>query len=100
MKAWLLDPDSRTLNYSEAPIPTPRRGAIIVRVEAAMVLSYMAEVLEGARGESHPTRAFVPGTDAIGVIEAVGEGVYHLKPDQRVSLQLHVVAGEPVRNPA
>ena len=100
MKAWRVDPSARTLTFDDVPIPVARRGAVTARVEAAMVLSYMAEVLDGVRGDSLPERAFIPGTNAVGVIESVGEGVYHLQPGQRVFLQPHVLADERVRNPA
>jgi alcohol dehydrogenase len=100
MKAWIVDPATKQLSLRERPIPVPRRGAVTVRIEAAMVLSYMKEVLSGARGHSFPARPFTPGTNGIGIIEAIGEGVYQLKPGQRVSLHPHVVADERVAEPA
>ncbi|MEM1231410.1 MAG: zinc-binding dehydrogenase [Pseudomonadota bacterium] len=100
MQAWQLNPDTRSLELADLPDPVARRGAVTVRVEAAMVLSYMAEVLTGARGESHPERAFVPGTNAVGTITGIGDGIYHLQVGQRVSLHPHMVARERVRTPA
>jgi len=100
MKAWIVDPATKLLRLEERPIPVPRRGAVTVRIEAAMVLSYMKEVLSGARGHRFPARPFTPGTNGIGTIEAVGEGVYHLRPRQRVSLHPHLVADERVAEPA
>ncbi|HXJ80735.1 MAG TPA: alcohol dehydrogenase catalytic domain-containing protein [Candidatus Methylomirabilis sp.] len=100
MKAWTVDPATKQLSLPERPIPVPRRGAVTVRIEAAMVLSYMKEVLAGDRGHNFPVRPFTPGTNGIGVIEAIGEGVYHLTPGQRVSLHPHIVADERVAEPA
>jgi hypothetical protein len=48
---------------------------VVVRIEAAMVLAYMKGLLAGGRGHIFPSRPFVPGTNAIGVVERIGEGV-------------------------
>jgi len=100
MKAWVLDPSTRRLELCHKPIPEPRRGAVTVRVEAAMVLSYMKELLAGRRGHTFPSHPFVPGTNGIGLIEAAGEGVYQAKPGQRVSIHPHLVADERFTDPA
>ena len=100
MKAWLFDPSTKRLELREQSVPTPRRGAVTVRIEAAMVLGYMKGLLAGARGHTFPSRPFVPGTNAIGVIEEVGEGVYHAKRGQRVSIHPHLAAAERVAEPA
>jgi threonine dehydrogenase-like Zn-dependent dehydrogenase len=47
-----------------------------------------------------PPHPFTPGTNALGTIEAVGPGVWHLKPGQRVVFSSHFVAGENVDDPA
>jgi alcohol dehydrogenase len=100
MKAWMLDPASKELALVERPVPKPRRGAVTVRIDAAMVLGYMKELLAGGRSHVFPARPFVPGTNAIGVIEEIGEGVYHAKSGQRVSLHPHLVADERIPVPA
>ena len=100
MKAWMLDPQTNRLELIEKAMPKPRRGGVTVRVQAAMVLSYMKELLAGARGHTFPSRPFVPGTNGIGVIEAIGEGVYHAKLGQRVSIHPHLVADERLADPA
>jgi alcohol dehydrogenase len=100
MKAWMLDPRTNRLQLIEKAMPKPRRGGVTVRVQAAMVLSYMKELLAGARGHTFPSRPFVPGTNGIGVIEATGEGVHHVRPGQRVSIHPHLVADERFADPA
>ena len=65
-----------------------------------MVLSYMKELLAGARGHTLPSRPFIPGTNGIGVIKATGEGVYHAKPGQRLSMHPHLVVDERFADPA
>src|SRR5690349_19943102 len=81
-------------------MPMPRRGGVTIHVPEAMVLSDMKELLAGARGHTFRSRPFVPGTNGIGIIETIGEGVYHAKPGQRVSLHPHLVAGERFADPA
>jgi alcohol dehydrogenase len=100
MKAWLFDPGTKALELRDLALPKPRRGAVVVRIEAAMVLGYMKELLGGARGHAFPSRPFVPGTNAIGVVEEVGEGVYHVTRGQRVALHPHLAADERVADPA
>lgn len=100
MKAWLLNPSSKELTLADRPVPKPRRGAVTVRIDAAMVLGYMKELLSGGRGQTFPTRPFVPGTNAVGVIAEIGQGVYHAKVGQRVSLHPHLVAEERIAAPA
>ena len=41
MKAWTVDPATKQLSLRERPVPVPRRGAVTVRIEAALVLSYI-----------------------------------------------------------
>jgi alcohol dehydrogenase len=100
MKAWLFDPATKRLELCDQPVPKARRGSVTVRIEAAMVLGYMKELLTGARGHTFPTRPFVPGTNAVGVIEEIGGGVYHAVPGQRVSIHPHLAADERVADPA
>ena len=47
-----------------------------------------------------PPGPFTNGTNGVGVVEAVGREVWHLKPGQRVVLSSHFVAAENVEDPA
>jgi alcohol dehydrogenase len=47
-----------------------------------------------------PPGPFTIGTNGVGVVEAVGPDVWHLKPGQRVVLSSHFVAPENVEDPA
>src|SRR5262249_9945718 len=80
--------------------PHPRAGGVVVRMQAAPVLSYMREVISGRLGYAMPRGPFTPGTNGVGVVEAVGGGVFHLKPRDRVVLSPHHVVDERVREPA
>ena len=48
-----------------------------------MVLSYMGKVLDGRLGYATPRRPFVPGTNAIGIVEATGREVSHVRAGDR-----------------
>ena len=99
MRAWRVNSDfSRSL--VELPERAPPPGGVLVRMQAAPVLSYLREVIEGRLGYSLPSAPFTPGTNGIGVVEAVGAGVYHLRPGQRVILDPHLAVDERTPEPA
>ena len=100
MKAWRFDGKGGSLALEDVPKPRPRPGGVIVKMEAAPVLRYMRQVLDGTLGYALPSGPFIPGTNGIGVLDAVGEGVYHLEPGERVALNPHHLANERVRDPA
>jgi alcohol dehydrogenase len=97
MKAWRLDRLGGTLRLEDAPVPEPRPGGVVVRVEASALMSYLKAYVEGALPiYSPPDGPFTPGGNAIGIVHATGPGVYHLKVGQRVVVSSHIVAGENV----
>lgn len=101
MKAWKLDGLGGALRLVDAPMPEVRPGGVLVRMEASALMSYLRDYVEGKLGFYHPPdRPFTPGGNGVGVIEAVGPGVWHLAPGQRVLLSSHLVAGEQVAEPA
>jgi alcohol dehydrogenase len=100
MKAWRLHGPGGRFALEEIERPRPRAGGVVVRMQAAPVLSYMRQVVDGSLGYALPRGPFVPGTNGVGVIESVGPGVYHLKPGQRVVLSPHHVVDERTAAPA
>jgi alcohol dehydrogenase len=101
MKAWLLDRLGGALVLKDAPIPEPRPGGVVVRIEASALMSYLKAYVEGRLPIYNPPEgAFTPGGNAVGIVHAVGPEVYHLKPGQRVIVSSHVVADENVPEPA
>lgn len=101
MRTWRLDLADNSLDLREVPEPEPRDGAVVVRVEATALLSYLREYAAG-RLESYnpPPGSFTPGTNAIGVIEEIGRDVYGLHRGQRVFVSCHYRVAENIAEPA
>jgi NADPH:quinone reductase-like Zn-dependent oxidoreductase len=74
-----------TLRYEDAPVPEPKAGELLVRVKAAAVNPVDVQVREGRLKEllGHEL-PLVPGWDASGVVEAVGEGVSKFEVEDAV----------------
>lgn len=101
MKAWRLEKLGGALNLADVPIPEVRSGSVLVRIEASPLLSYFKDYVEGKLVFYNPPKgAFTPGTNGVGVIEAVGRDIWHLKAGERVVFSPHFVAGENVADPA
>lgn len=100
MQAWMLDRPGQPLALRDVPQPEPRRGALLVAVEAVPLLSYTRQYLEGKLPYGYPPGPFSPGTNGIGRVLAAGEGVYGYRPGQRVALSPYWVADEALREPA
>src|SRR5829696_8119539 len=73
------------LELSNAPIPEPGPGQVRVKVVATSV--NFADI-QGRKAPYHtsPNPPFIPGLDAAGTIDALGEGVTGLEVGQRVAV--------------
>ena len=71
------------LKLAEVPTPKPAAGQVLVRIHAAGVNPYDTYMRTGTYALK-PTLPYTPGSDAAGVIEAIGEGVKKVKPGDRV----------------
>src|SRR5258708_14996516 len=101
MKAWRLRRLGGELRFSDVRTPEPRPGSALVRIEASALMSYLKAYVEGKLPVSNPPPGpFTIGTNGVGIVEAVGRDVWHLKPGQRVVLSVHFVAAENVEGPA
>ncbi|MGG1946302.1 zinc-binding dehydrogenase [Trinickia sp. NRRL B-1857] len=99
MKAWMLDEPGKPLALCDEPVPEPRRGAVLLRMEAVPLLSYTRAYLEGKLPYAFPPGPFSPGTNGVGRIEAVGEGVFGFRKGQRVAVNPYWRADETVGEP-
>ena len=75
------DPD--VMRLEEVPDPQPGAGQVVVRVHAVGVNPVDAYIRSGMYSREAPL-PYTPGTDAAGVIEAVGKGVDRLTVGDRV----------------
>src|SRR6202048_3421428 len=71
------------LELRELPTPRPQVGEVLVRVRAAGVNPYDT-YMRGGTYAIKPPLPYTPGSDAAGIVEAVGTGVTKVKPGDRV----------------
>jgi len=71
------------LKLEEVPTPKPAAGQVLVRIYAAGVNPYDTYMRAGTYAVKPPL-PYTPGSDAAGVIEAVGDGVKKVKKGDRV----------------
>lgn len=72
------------LELGELPDPVPGPGEVLVDVHA-VALSFMDTLMVAGRYQMRPPLPFVPGSDAAGVVLAVGEGVQYVREGDRVA---------------
>ena len=73
------------LKLEEVPTPQPAAGQVLVRIHAAGVNPYDTYMRAGTYAIKPPL-PYTPGSDAGGVVEAVGAGVTRVKTGDRVYL--------------
>ena len=71
------------LKLQEVPDPKPDSGQVLVRVKAAGVNPVDTYIRSGTYARK-PSLPYTPGSDASGIVEAVGPGVKDFKPGDRV----------------
>lgn len=72
-----------TLVIEDVPVPTPGKGQVLVQVKACGV-NYPDVLIIQDMYQFKPPRPFSPGGEVAGIVSAVGEGVSHVKPGDRV----------------
>ncbi len=84
MRAWIVDAPDAPFRETELPIPEPRAGEVLVRVEASGVNPLDTKIRAGSAAHArHPLPA-VLGIDLAGSVERVGEGVSGFAPGDAV----------------
>ena len=86
MHAWLCENPVGVdaLTWKELPTPTPKAGEVLIEIKAAS-LNFPDLLIVQNKYQMKPPLPFVPGSEYAGVIQAVGEGVAHLKVGQHVA---------------
>lgn len=75
---------SEVLAVEERPLPEPGAGQVRIKMQLSAIHNHDLLTIAGQYGMK-PELPAVAGTEAMGVVDAVGEGVTHLKPGQRVA---------------
>ncbi len=73
------------LALADRPLPEPGPGQVRVKMSMSPIHNHDIAIIRGVYGYKPPLPA-VPGTEAVGVVDKLGEGVAHLKTGQRVML--------------
>lgn len=86
MHAWLCNNPVGidALTWTELPTPQPGAGEVLVKIYAAS-LNFPDLLIVQNKYQIKPALPFVPGSEYAGVVEAVGQGVSHLKIGQAVA---------------
>lgn len=93
MKAAVVHKFGQPLAIDELPVPDPKEGQALVKIEASGVCHTDLHAAEGD-WPVKPSLPFVPGHEGAGVIAALGSGVKHLKEGDRVGIAwLHSACG-------
>ena len=86
MHAWLCNNPVGidALTWTELPTPQPGAGEVLLKIHAAS-LNFPDLLIVQNKYQIKPALPFVPGSEYAGVVEAVGQGVSHLKVGQAVA---------------
>jgi len=86
MHAWLCENPIgvEALTWKELPTPEPKAGEVRVAIRAAS-LNFPDLLIVQNKYQMKPPLPFVPGSEYAGVVEAVGEGVAHVKVGDAVA---------------
>jgi len=95
MKAVQFDAhgDRDVIEYGDFPDPEPDRGEVLVDVKAGALNHLDIWTRRGMPGIDLEM-PHIPGSDAAGVVEAVGEGVTRFEPGDHVAVSAGVSCGE------
>ena len=75
---------AEVVGLGERPLPEPGPGEVRVRMRLSPIHNHDLAIVRGVYGYKPPLPA-VPGTEALGVVDALGEGVTTLRIGQRVA---------------
>ncbi len=86
MQAWLCENPTGVdaLQWKDLPTPTPGPGEVLVEIKAAS-LNFPDLLIVQNKYQMKPELPFVPGSEYAGVVQAIGDGVTHLKVGQAIA---------------
>jgi alcohol dehydrogenase len=97
-KAWRLHAP-HDLRFEDVDTAHAAPDGVVVRIEAAAMLSYMDKIIAGTLPYALPAMPFVPGTNAVGRVVEAGAQVGHVRPGDLVFLSPHLRADVPESEP-
>jgi NADPH:quinone reductase len=86
MQAWLCENPTGidALTWQDLRTPAPKAGEVLIEIKAAS-LNFPDILIVQNKYQIKPPLPFVPGSEYAGVVQAVGDGVTHLKVGQSVA---------------
>jgi NADPH:quinone reductase-like Zn-dependent oxidoreductase len=75
---------AEVVHPDERPLPEPGPGEVRVRMLLSPIHNHDLAIVRGVYGYK-PALPAVPGTEALGIVDALGEGVHGVKIGQRVA---------------
>lgn len=81
------------LRRNEVPVPSIGPGEVLVDVEATGIGRTVWNYIGGDMGDDAANLPRIPGHEVVGSVSAVGPGVTHLEPGDRVTVYFHFVCG-------
>jgi NADPH2:quinone reductase len=86
MQAWLCENPVGVdaLTWTTLPTPQPKSGEVLLEIHAAS-LNFPDLLIVQNKYQMKPALPFVPGSEYAGTVQAVGEGVTHLRVGQAVA---------------
>lgn len=101
MFAWRIEGSFglENLRKVELPTPTPSPGEVVVRLSACSLNFRDILMIRGFYNPKQPL-PLIPGSDGVGVVESVGQGVTRVKVGDRVAgiFAQDWISGAPRRN--
>ncbi|KAF3435926.1 hypothetical protein FNV43_RR23018 [Rhamnella rubrinervis] len=83
-----------SLKHAEVPIPTPKKGELLLKMEAASLNAFDWKIQNGVARPFLPSKfPYVPGTDVAGEIIEIGQGVKDFKAGDKVVAHLSHLNG-------
>jgi NADPH2:quinone reductase len=86
MQAWFCETltGPEALVWKDLPTPEPQAGEVRIAIRAAS-LNFPDILIVQGKYQAKPALPFVPGSEYSGVVDALGEGVTHLKVGDAVA---------------
>jgi alcohol dehydrogenase len=99
IKAARLYEPGTPLKVEEIPEPKLRPSGAIIRILSTHIPSFSHAVMSGELGYAFPKPfPFTPGTNAVGIVEAVADDVFGLEIGQKVFCDPFISSKQLVRN--